>query len=138
MRGEWRESDHAILIPHLLVGNRNSEPSPRRNSHVSAQRGIKSPCDGATIAQGDDAALSAQCAATSASSTRRFRCPSFTSQNCGYVLTNSDSRLFVISIEDLLVGISIKLQYTPEKRRYSHFDLLVTLKRNFRIPKFGP
>ena len=32
--------------------------------------------------------------------------PLFTSQNCGYVLTNSDSRLFAISIEDLLVGIS--------------------------------
>jgi hypothetical protein len=56
--------------------------------------------------------------------------PLFTSQNCGYVLTNSDSRLFAISIEDLLVGIRIKLQYTPEKRRYSNFDLLVTLKHS--------
>ena len=84
-----------------------------------------------TNAHGDDVALSAQSAATSASSTRRFRFPSFTSQNCGYVLTNCDSWLFVISIEDLLVGISIKLQYTPEKRRYSNFDLLVALNLNF-------
>jgi hypothetical protein len=74
-----------------------------------------------------DVALFAQRSATSASSTRRFRSPSFTGQNCGCVVTNSDSRMFAISIEDLLVGISIKLQYTPDKRRYSNFDLLVTL-----------
>ena len=49
------------------------------------------------------------------------------------MLTNCDSRLFVISIEDLLVGISIKLQNTPEKRRYSNFDLLVTLKNSIII-----
>ena len=89
---------------------------------------IKNSCDGATSAHGDDAALSAQRAATSASSTRRFRFPFSPSQNCGYVLTNRYSRLFAISIEDLLVGIRIKLQYTPEKRRYSNFDLLVTLR----------
>jgi len=41
------------------------------------------------------------------------------------MVLDSDSRLFVISIEDLLVGIGIKLQYTPEKRRYSNFDLLL-------------
>ena len=90
---------------------------------------IKKSVRGATITQGDDAALSAQRAATSASSIRRFRFPFSPSQNCGYVLTNRYSRLFAISIEDLLVGIRIKLQYTPEKRRYSNFDLLVALSR---------
>ena len=97
---------------------------------------IKNSCDGAIITQGDDVALAAQRAATSASSTRRFRFPFSPSQNCGYVLTNRYSRLFAISIEDLLVGIRIKLQYTPEKRRYSNFDLLVTLNnKNITSPE---
>ena len=44
-----------------------------------------------------------------------------------------DSSSFVNSNEDLLIGISIKLQYTPEKRRYSNFDLLVTLSHSLII-----
>jgi len=51
-------------------------------------------------------------------------------------LTNLYSTLLAISIEDRLVGIRIKLQYTPENRRYSNFDLLVTLNAKSKCRAF--